>query len=176
MIENVQNQSARQISCRRKRDLNPRAAINDLLPFQGSPFDLLGISPKALREQDDMLANSLFSVNSYFKTFPIAANHNLLFSRKRRGWDSNPCALSDKRFSRPPRYDRFDTSPYQISSNRSVRFLCVFAERKGYIIKPDVLCQTEILSNFYLHFTLFIVNPSLWRVGVCECRSLLHPI
>ena len=30
---------------RRKRDLNPRAAINDLLPFQGSPFGLLGISP-----------------------------------------------------------------------------------------------------------------------------------
>ena len=30
---------------------------------------------------------------------------------KRRGWDSNPCALADKRFSRPPRYDHFDTSP-----------------------------------------------------------------
>ena len=32
---------------RRRRDLNPRAAINDLLPFQGSPFSLLGISPRA---------------------------------------------------------------------------------------------------------------------------------
>ena len=30
---------------RRRRDLNPRAAINDLLPFQGSPFSLLGTSP-----------------------------------------------------------------------------------------------------------------------------------
>ena len=29
----------------------------------------------------------------------------------RRGWDSNPCAPKDKRISRPPRYDRFDTSP-----------------------------------------------------------------
>ena len=29
----------------------------------------------------------------------------------RRGRDSNPCGLSPKRFSRPPRYDRFDTSP-----------------------------------------------------------------
>ena len=27
--------------------MNPRAAINDLLPFQGSPFSHLGISPKA---------------------------------------------------------------------------------------------------------------------------------
>ena len=30
---------------------------------------------------------------------------------KRRGWDSNPCGVAPKRFSRPPRYDRFDTSP-----------------------------------------------------------------
>ena len=33
---------------RRRRDLNPRTAINDLLPFQGSPFSHLGISPKRL--------------------------------------------------------------------------------------------------------------------------------
>ena len=31
---------------RRRRDLNPRTAINDLLPFQGSPFSLLGTSPE----------------------------------------------------------------------------------------------------------------------------------
>ena len=30
---------------RRRRDLNPRAAINDLHPFQGCPFSLLGTSP-----------------------------------------------------------------------------------------------------------------------------------
>ncbi len=29
---------------RRRRDLNPRAAINDLHPFQGCPFSLLGTS------------------------------------------------------------------------------------------------------------------------------------
>ena len=33
---------------RRRRDLNPRAAINGLLPFQGSPFSLLGTSPNKL--------------------------------------------------------------------------------------------------------------------------------
>ncbi len=32
---------------RRRRDLNPRTAINDLLPFQGSPFSRLGTSPNA---------------------------------------------------------------------------------------------------------------------------------
>ena len=30
----------------------------------------------------------------------------------RRGRDSNPCGRVPKRFSRPPRCDRFDTSPY----------------------------------------------------------------
>ena len=33
---------------RRRRDLNPRAAINDLHPFQGCPFNLLGTSPGKL--------------------------------------------------------------------------------------------------------------------------------
>ena len=32
---------------RRSRDLNPRAAINDLLPFQGSPFGQLGYFSKS---------------------------------------------------------------------------------------------------------------------------------
>ena len=32
----------------------------------------------------------------------------------RRGWDSNPCALSRKLISSQPRYDLFDTSPYLI--------------------------------------------------------------
>ena len=32
---------------------------------------------------------------------------------KRRGWDSNPRALADKRFSRPPRYDHFDTPAWE---------------------------------------------------------------
>ena len=43
----------------------------------------------------------------------------LLFAKlpsARRGWDSNPRALADKRFSRPPRYDHFDTSP-KVCSN-----------------------------------------------------------
>ena len=35
---------------RRNRDLNPGAATNDLLPFQGSPFSLLGISPRLTRK------------------------------------------------------------------------------------------------------------------------------
>ncbi len=79
---------------RRRRDLNPRAAINDLPPFQGCPFSLLGTSPKP--ESNQIIFLKQKSLSAFFK---------------RRGWDSNPCVLADKRFSRPPRYSHFDTSP-----------------------------------------------------------------
>ena len=36
------------------------------------------------------------------------------FFRWRREWDSNPRDRKVKRFSRPPRYDRFDIPPYLI--------------------------------------------------------------
>ena len=86
--------SSEQCSERRRRDLNPRAAINDLHPFQGCPFNHLGTSPKCL---NNYICNSL--------------NRGGVKTSERRGWDSNPRALADKRFSRPPRYDHFDTSP-----------------------------------------------------------------
>ena len=43
----------------------------------------------------------------------------------RSRWDSNPRALADKRFSRPPRYDHFDTAPriiYSIVCNPEHKF------------------------------------------------------
>ena len=49
----------RHISKRRKRDLNPRAAINDLLPFQGSPFGQLGYFSKSVRKKNFAEAKSL---------------------------------------------------------------------------------------------------------------------
>ena len=49
-FQNIFSSSSRINFERRKRDLNPRAAINDLLPFQGSPFSLLGISPKSVSQ------------------------------------------------------------------------------------------------------------------------------
>ena len=42
----------------------------------------------------------------------------------RRGRDSNPCGVASKRFSRPPRYDHFDTSPCRI------RLFCSFEKMK----------------------------------------------
>ena len=49
---------------------------------------------------------------SVFALLPYEHKPNVcrLFSWRSR-WDSNPRALADKRFSRPPRYDHFDTAP-----------------------------------------------------------------
>ena len=142
---------------RRRRDLNPRAAINDLHPFQGCPFGLLGTSPSGLNHQ------------------PHVFDYRIRPGRfQRRGWDSNPRALADKRFSRPPRYDHFDTSPGVFAKEkqrfifrkRSILFcfpsgripvsgtavtlpleasvlfeLCVPQQCKSYYSEKGILCQ-----------------------------------
>ena len=104
---------------RRRRDLNPRAATNDLLPFQGSPFGQLGYFSKLPYLLSKFFIKLfLLSCDSLFSITDVSlfVKHflNLFFKvfNKRREWDSNPRALADKRFSRPPRYDHFDTSPY----------------------------------------------------------------
>ena len=51
-IKTIQTLSGQIHSQRRRRDLNPRAAINDLLPFQGSPFGQLGYFSITARNQN----------------------------------------------------------------------------------------------------------------------------
>ena len=55
---------------RRRRDLNPRAATNDLLPFQGSPFSHLGTSPNAWSEDQFCIAVCLKQLCYYIMSFP----------------------------------------------------------------------------------------------------------
>ena len=116
--------------------MNPRAAINDLHPFQGCPFDHLGTSPNMVESKN------LFNYEGFRlrKSLPL----------ERREWDSNPRALADKRFSRPPRYDHFDISP-------SARHL----NGKAYSIKKKFLCQ-QLFSKISKQKTLIrIISKSL---------------
>ena len=104
---------------RRRRDLNPRAAINDLLPFQGSPFGQLGYFSKLPYAIASHFFQKRFIL--YRVVFRLSRTFlNYFHSQQRREWDSNPRALADKRFSRPPRYDHFDISPYTLFSVRHV--------------------------------------------------------
>ena len=64
-------------------------------------------------------------------------------SLKRREWDSNPRALADKRFSRPPRYDHFDISPS----------VAVFHAAKIILAKTSP--PVNIFFKFFRHFCKF---------------------
>ena len=85
-----------------------------------------------------VVVNNFFHVFSSF--FPNHLLHSFSSIRKRRGWDSNPRALADKRFSRPPRYDHFDTSAYLFKCNHLIRIVRCLT-RKIYTIILIYICQ-----------------------------------
>ena len=129
-------------------------------PFPGEP-----LRPAWVHLQIARIINPIDSCYSIL----LAGNLNPSLV-KRRGWDSNPCALADKRFSRPPRYDHFDTSPNGLvqsclsnkqvilyhhvknSSSRIFIFLsttlstiytqsmCIRREMPGFSLSSQILC------------------------------------
>ena len=130
---------------RRWRDLNSRAALTTYSLSRGAPSASLGTSPK-----HDRFLNHISLSDPKI--------------RQRRGWDSNPRALADKRFSRPPRYDHFDTSPsicaltarklYYHSKFQSVNkekrfspFLLFFRARQSHVLKQGSSYAVSYLSS-----------------------------
>ena len=141
--------------------MNPRAAINDLLPFQGSPFGQLGYFsklPYLLSSSDIYLCRSQRQVILYLVSFMLSSTFLTFFKSfysvfdKRREWDSNPRALADKRFSRPPRYDHFDTSPsiYLFAAS-------VSPQRQDVFYHSFSLSSTPF-SNFFYFFVFFLFS------------------
>ena len=95
---------------------------------------------------------------------------------KRRGWDSNPCALADKRFSRPPRYDHFDISPYIIIKPKTLCTSGVVLHSRGclcqcktYFIIKTFLCQQDFLFFSKIHS---ISQKSLCNRQIFWCSDL----
>ena len=138
--------------------MNPRAAINDLLPFQGSPFGQLGYFSTVARIAFILYYHMIFSCN------------------ERRGWDSNPRALADKRFSRPPRYDHFDISPYIIIKQKTLCTSGVVLHSRGclcqcktYSIIKTFLCQQDFLFFSKIHS---ISQKSLCNRQIFWCSDL----
>ncbi len=146
--------------------MNPRAAINDLLPFQGEPLRpawvLLQIAlPIAFKSSKSPKAKNIIThFNFYCQVlfyFPL---------NKRREWDSNPRALADKRFSRPPRYDHFDISPCAAYSP------FIFALRSAQDVFYHQLFGMSIQKiSFYQFFCIYFpqaqflpqIHPKLCR-------------
>ena len=144
-----------------KEGFEPSRCVNDLLPFQGSPFGQLGYFSKmpAYYTRYTFLTHSSFVVICLNllscacapsrKTKGSPFNSEL---PKRRGWDLNPRALSDKRFSRPPRYDHFDTSPSIYLSAASVS-----PQRQDVFYHSFSLSSTPF-SNFFYFFVFFLFS------------------
>ena len=143
--------------------MNPRAAINDLLPFQGSPFGQLGyfsklpyLLSKFFIKLFLLSCDSLFSITDV----PLFVKHflNLFFKvfNKRREWDSNPRALADKRFSRPPRYDHFDISPYSLFS-----VFCASLSAQDIFYHRTSNMSTPKFTFFYIFSKKFLQHRDL---------------
>ena len=144
--------------------MNPRAAINDLLPFQGSPFGQLGYFSKLSYLPNCVVPGCVVPLNrpsnnrycitylSYCQVLFSTFSKKFLLN-KRREWDSNPRALADKRFSRPPRYDHFDISPFAF-------LLFCTSKGKNYSIIDFSICQ-----QLFLFFSTFYLSPN-FRFGI----------
>lgn len=98
------------------------------------------------------------------------------FSFWRRQRDSNPRALAGKRFSRPPRCDRFDNPPY-VEYKLSHGYTCYVATWKLITIRTYTHLFTNCRLLIFKHlwfvcfpFTATIVTPEsickfIWAVG-----------
>ena len=164
--------------------MNPRAALTTYSLSRGAPSASLGTSPNCPRFV--IFQNNSFRILMLFIQFLSSSPKNLVhyialsiclsstflvFSKtffqqpdERREWDSNPRALADKRFSRPPRYDHFDISPYVVVCVR-----CVLTADAS-----DILAlKYSPVNNFFTFFSFFISsfcfslqNPH--KYGICR--------
>ena len=104
---------------RRSGDLNPGA----------SGYRPNGLANRPLRPAWVLLQIVFgFFVNIKKKTTEVV----FFFWRRER--DSNPCGISPKRFSRPPRYDHFDIPPKQGLLDYRL-FFRFCQEKKGFLQK-----------------------------------------
>ena len=147
--------------------MNPRAAINDLHPFQGCPFSHLGYFSMHRMYALRIILMSIKVDADICRIFTAVYSIILSWRRylQRRGWDSNPRALADKRFSRPPRYDHFDTSP----CSHRVAFP---GQRKNYSTKKGNVCQQLFSEIFQKFFQAFFSGDFLPFFSVFDLAAL----
>ena len=92
----------------------------------------------------------------------------------RRGWDSNPCAREGKRFSRPPRYDHFDTSPDIFIAAKAQLYADPFLVSAFSILTKsdwlvnDFLIKKQCYLNI-LQFPILCKHGIIWRQGTVPC-------
>ena len=108
---------------------------------RGAPSASLGISP--CRYLQSKFLNIII-----FDYWFQEESQRFFRSQKRRGWDSNPCAREDKRFSRPPRYDHFATSPKRLRSTFCLGPHSIFS-REQMIYYQNVTSLSMLIINLF---------------------------
>ena len=128
--------------------MNPRASCPTYTLSRGAS------SPLEYFSKVKMFFVIIFSIRGGFRSSAL----NRVW---RREWDSNPRGLAPKRFSRPPRYDRFDISPYTL--NRKcfyiLPFFCKAPPRYVRLAVPESLLRF-LLGNLF-PFDRCALQPSL---------------
>ncbi len=81
----------------------------------------------------------------------------------RRVWDSNPRGITPKRFSRPPRYDRFDNPPYIIVAEIPVSSLLFVSAAPRYALLRCPKCSARFRSQHFDRGHAFLLAPPATR-------------
>ena len=124
------------MSERRRRDLNPRAAINDLHPFQGCPFGLLGTSPSKLIQSTCIYLYGIPKIiQSDFRSETIANGEGGI------------------RTHAPLRTNGFQDRLVMTTS---------IPLRVSHLNQCEIysIIRTPLCQPFFLHFLIFFVLPS----------------
>ena len=144
--------------------MNPRAAINDLLPFQGSPFGQLGYFsklPYAIALVYFFTRSVLYYIALFFfcqELFRLFSKSFLFLTSGESGIRTH-APLADKRFSRPPRYDHFDISPYSLFSVfcASLSAQDIFYHRTSHMSTPKFTFFYIFSKKFLQHQDLLVL-------------------
>ena len=161
-----QNFFIQEVLKRRRRDLNPRAAINDLLPFQGSPFGQLGYFSK-LPYAIALVHFFTRSVLYYIALFFFCQELFRLFSKSFLFLTSGESGI---RTHAPLRTNGFQdrlvmTTSISLRIHFSV-FFALLCQRKTYFIIELRTCQ-----HLNLHFFIFF-QKSFCNIKIFWCCDL----
>ncbi len=93
--------------------------VQTTLDTLSRPAPHLCLSSASSAEQDSILRETAKVVGKSQKIKQKSPKSYDFGLKWRRVWDSNPRGLASKRFSRPPRYDRFDNPPSEKNRPKS---------------------------------------------------------
>ena len=129
---------------RRRRDLNPRAATNDLLPFQGSPFNHLGTSASGWIT---FLSESIFN--------SVPGTHHL----------SSALQLTERVGFEPTR--PFGQTVFKTASLWPLRYLSKRSLKRTSAFYSTFPLLSSVFFKVFSFFATFLKIPDLIQSLIC---------